>query len=94
MVPRMLGGVKSEASRTELRRLIEEDKDLSVRTSAILSLGDEWCVARRTAAVLLGLPLLGRAPTEVQLTRARSTSHEMNNHNPQIVIIKGENHFP
>jgi HEAT repeat protein len=35
----LLGGVKSEASRTELRRLIEEDKDLSVRTSAILSLG-------------------------------------------------------
>ena len=41
--------------------------------ATILSLGDEWCVARRTASVLLGLPLLGRAPAEVQLTRARST---------------------
>ena len=35
----LLGGLKSEASRAELRRLVEEDTDLSVRTSAILSLG-------------------------------------------------------
>lgn len=37
----------------------------------VLGLGGTWYAARRTAAVLHGLPLLGRAPAEVQLTRAR-----------------------
>jgi hypothetical protein len=40
----------------------------------LLALGDSWVVARRSAAVLHGLPLLGYAPAEVQLTRARTTS--------------------
>jgi len=35
----LLGGLKSEASRTELQRLILEDKEFRVRTSATLSLG-------------------------------------------------------
>jgi hypothetical protein len=35
----LLGGVRTEASRTELRRLIEEDRDLKVKTAAVLSLG-------------------------------------------------------
>jgi hypothetical protein len=40
----------------------------------MLSLGDDWCAGRRTAAVLHGLPLLGFAPSEVQLTRPRSSA--------------------
>ncbi len=35
----LLGGLKTETSRTELRRLVDEDKDVGVRTSAVLSLG-------------------------------------------------------
>jgi hypothetical protein len=64
-------GVYGEA---QLARSDRRTRHLLEARAAILSLGDEWCVARRTAAVLLGLPLLGRAPSEVQLTRARSTT--------------------
>jgi hypothetical protein len=39
--------------------------------SLVLALGDTWVASRRTAAVLHGLPLLGRAPGEVQLSRDR-----------------------
>jgi hypothetical protein len=39
----------------------------------LLALGDSWVLARRSAAVLHGLPLLGVAPGEVQLTRPRTT---------------------
>jgi hypothetical protein len=35
----LLGGLRSDIARAELRRLVEEDKDLSVRAAAILSLG-------------------------------------------------------
>jgi hypothetical protein len=35
----LLGGVRTEASRSELRRLIEEDPNLKVKTAAVLSLG-------------------------------------------------------
>lgn len=48
------------------------DRHLLAARATIMSLGDSWCVARRTAAVLHGLPLLGYTSTEVQLTRDRA----------------------
>jgi hypothetical protein len=44
----LLGGLKTEASRAELRRLIGEDKDPQVRASATLSLGHVGDAASRT----------------------------------------------
>ena len=35
----LLGGLRSDVSRGELRRLVEEDKELGVRASAVRSLG-------------------------------------------------------
>jgi hypothetical protein len=60
----LLGGVKSEVSRTELRRLIVEDKDVAVRTSAILALGHVGDQASRTF-----LERLWTAPESLGLTR-------------------------
>lgn len=57
----------------DLAVLDRRQRHLLEARALILSLGDEWCLARRTAAVLHGLPLLGRAPAEVQLTRPRTT---------------------
>lgn len=59
-------GTQAALDDRRARHLLETD-------ATILSLGDTWVAARRTAAVLHGLPLLGTAPAEVQLTRARTT---------------------
>jgi hypothetical protein len=62
---------------TEAAALIEisrRERHLREARATILSLGDQWRAARRTAAVLHGLPLLGRAPAAAQLTRPRTTS--------------------
>jgi HEAT repeat protein len=37
----LLGGVRTEASRTELRRLMEHDPNMGVRTAAAMSLGHD-----------------------------------------------------
>ena len=63
-------GVLIEASAVPVERRAEH---LLVARAEILSLGDHWCCARRTAAVVHGLPLLGWAPASVQLTRDRTT---------------------
>jgi hypothetical protein len=44
----LLGGLKTEASRIELRRLVDEDKDSGVRTAAVLSLGHVGDPSTRT----------------------------------------------
>lgn len=41
----------------------------------VLAHGDAWHLARRSAAVLHGLPLLGPAPSQVQLTRDQPPNH-------------------
>lgn len=64
-------GVYAEAS--VLTELTRRERHLREAHATILSLGDQWRVARRTAAILHGLPLLGTAPAQVQLTRPRTT---------------------
>jgi len=54
-----------------LADLSRRDAHLMTARAEILCLGDSWYAARRTAAVLHGLPLLGQAPAVPQLTRAR-----------------------
>jgi len=44
----LLGGVRTEASRTELRRLIDVDPNLKVKTAAVLSLGHVGDPSTRT----------------------------------------------
>lgn len=44
----LLGGVRNEIARTELRRLVEQDSDLRVKAAAALSLGHVGDVATRT----------------------------------------------
>jgi hypothetical protein len=58
----------------DLEALDRRSRHLVEARGMLLALGDSWVVARRSAAVLHGLPLLGHAPAEVQLTRARTTS--------------------
>lgn len=77
------------------RRLDELDpraRHLLEARALLLSLGDTWCVARRTAAVLHGLPLLGRAPEHVQLTRSRTTSsvRSSSRHRHINTLLEGE----
>jgi hypothetical protein len=54
--------------------LVRRDRHLLEARALVLAHGDSWHLARRTAAVAYGLPLLGRAPAAVQLTRNRTTS--------------------
>lgn len=65
----LVPGVHLDAQ--HLAGLSRRDMHLLSARAAVLGLGDAWYAARRTAAVLHGLPLLGRAPGEVQLVRAR-----------------------
>ena len=58
----------------DLAQLDRREQHLLTARAELLSLGDAWSVARRTAAVLYGLPLLGRAPSHPQLTRARTSA--------------------
>ncbi|MDP9181496.1 MAG: hypothetical protein M3P04_01805 [Actinomycetota bacterium] len=61
-----------------LATLSRRDRHLLEARALVLAHGDRWHLARRTAGVAHGLPLLGRAPSEVQLSRPKqgaSQSH-------------------
>ncbi|MDP9182984.1 MAG: hypothetical protein M3P04_09450, partial [Actinomycetota bacterium] len=86
---RLATGVYVEAG---LEGLDRRERHLLEARATVLSLGDQWCVARRTAAVLHGLPLLGRAADEVQLTRGRTTrgARSANRHRHINALLDGE----
>ena len=56
------------------RALSPEDTHLVDLRARLLVLDEGWCAARRSAAVLHGLPLLGNSPQVPQLVRDRPTT--------------------
>jgi hypothetical protein len=63
----------------EFEALDGRSRHLLQARGLLLALGDPWVLARRSAAVLHGLPLLGTAPGEVQLSRPRTTPRVRSN---------------
>ncbi|HUR52034.1 MAG TPA: hypothetical protein VMZ11_07915 [Mycobacteriales bacterium] len=59
------------ASADRLTAVDRRERHLLEARALVLAHGDAWHLARRSAAVLHGLPLLGAAPADVQLTRHR-----------------------
>jgi len=71
---RLANGIYTAQNVTDRR-----EQHLSRARAEILAAPGDWHAARRTAAIVHGLPLLGFAPTAVQLTRDRTTTRVRSN---------------
>jgi hypothetical protein len=71
----------------QLEGLSRRDRHLLEARALVLAHGDSWHLARRTAAVAHGLPLLGRAPAEVQLSRPKRGASRSHSRHRRILTL-------
>lgn len=71
-----------------LAPLSRRDRHLLEARALILAYGDQWHLARRSAAVAHGLPLLGRAPAEVQLSRPKRGASQSPSRHRRVLTLQ------
>lgn len=69
---RLLHGIYLEAARWDA--LADDERHLTLCRARLMALGPGWRLARRSAALVHGLPMLGGFPELPQLVRDRTTS--------------------